>query len=102
MGLMWAKERGEDPQVNPSPFNLNVLLHYQWLLHRGGEIATIALLVAPTVKAYVKTIGQPAQNVLSQMLIRMVLHSMEEEHFFHGLVRGDNNWSGHSGKWEIK
>ena len=72
MGLMWAKERGEDPQVNPSPFNLNVL-------RRGGEIATIALLVAPTVKAYAKTIGQPAQNVLSQMLIRMVLHSVEQE-----------------------
>lgn len=38
---------------------------------------TIALQVAPTVKAYTKTIGQPAQNVLSQMLIRMVLHSVE-------------------------
>ena len=24
------------------------------------------------------------------------------QHFFHGLLRGDNNWSGHSGKWEIK
>ena len=40
-----------------------MLLHYQWLLCRGGVVATIALQAAPTVKAYMKTIGQPTQNV---------------------------------------
>ena len=57
---------------------LNMLLHYQWVLSSGGMVVTIVPQAAPMVKAYVKTIGQPTQNVTSQALIWMVLHSKQQ------------------------
>ena len=36
------------------------------------------------VKAYLKTIGQPTQNVTGQVLIQMVLHSKQQGR--------DDNW----------
>ena len=44
----------------------------------AGCSVTIAPQAAPTVKAYVKTIGQPAQNITGQGLIWMVLHSKQQ------------------------
>ena len=55
-----------------------MLLHYQWVLCSGGVVATIVPQAAPMVKAYVKTIGQPTQNVTGQALIRMVLHTKQQ------------------------
>ena len=67
-----------------------MLLNYQWLLCRGWVVATIAPQAAPTVKAYAKTIGQPAQNVTRQALIWVVLHSTPQG--------GDNDWGGSLGQ----
>ena len=70
-----------------------MLLHYQWVLCSRGVVVTIALQVAPMVKAYVKTIGQPTQNVTGQVLIQMVLHSNQQSR--------EKNLRGRSGqiKW---
>ena len=48
------------------------------MLCSGGVVVTIAPQAAPIVKAYVKTIGQPTQNVTGQELIWMVLHSEQQ------------------------
>ena len=87
-----SSQRG-GKRTHTCSFDLNMLLHYQWVLCSRGVVATIAPQGAPMVKAYMKTIGQPAQNVTGKALIWMVLHSKQQGR--------DDNWGGRSGqiKW---